>query len=242
MARQHNRLWSRIPRNGFLAALFLVGLGWASLARAQDDTLSVSPMPQLETVGDTGLRAYVASLPSAPTPKIEPAVNAIIVQQSHAQISIERGHRFYWLDRTSFLYGLVLGGAETFDGATTRYFIHHCSLCFEHDPMSLLGAHPSWDKMIPTGMLEAAVATYSYKKLSRSPHRFMRAAAPLVPVGLTTVHLIEGARNISLKNKYRCADPGYVVVGTVCVLAPPPVLTGATGALGGHFGSRDNPL
>jgi hypothetical protein len=139
MARQHNRLWSRIPRNGFLAALFLVGLGWASLARAQDDTLSVSPMPQLETVGDTGLRAYVASLPSAPTPKIEPAVNAIIVQQSHAQISIERGHRFYWLDRTSFLYGLVLGGAETFDGATTRYFIHHCSLCFEHDPMSLLG-------------------------------------------------------------------------------------------------------
>ena len=111
----------------------------------------------------------------------------------------------------------------------------------------LLGTHPSWGKMIPMGIVEAAVSTYSYRRLSHSPNRFLRAAAPLVPVGVTAVHVIEGARNIALKNKYRCADPGYIVVGAVCVLGagafrPAGRLTGGARSLTGgrmlsHFGS-----
>jgi hypothetical protein len=105
----------------------------------------------------------------------------------------------------------------------------------------LLGTHPSWGKMIPEGIAEAIVSTYSYRRLSHSPNRFLRGVAPLVPVGLTAVHVIEGARNISLKNKYRCADPGYVVVGGVCVMTPPPNLTNAPGASEGGYGSRHDP-
>jgi len=247
MAHRHIFQRSQIARSGFaFALLFFTELGCASLLCAQDQALSVSPMPEMESIGDAGLRAYVAALPSAPTPKIEPAANASIEQQlrSPGQISAESEHPFYWLGRKALTYGMVLGGAEIFDGVTTRYFIHHCSHCYEDDPMSrmLMGAHPSWGKMIPAGMAEAVAATYSYKRLSRSPHRFMRAAAPLVPVGLTAVHVIEGTRNISLKNKYRCADPGYIVVGTFCVQAPPPVLTGAAGVAGGGLGSLRNPL
>jgi hypothetical protein len=201
-------------------------------------------MSDIRTDGDAGLRAYVAALPSAPTPKVQPIAGPIIQPQSQTQLSGERAHRFYWLDRTSLTYGLVLGGAEIFDGVTTRYFIHHCSHCFEDDPMSrfLMGAHPSWGKMVPAGMVEAAAATYSYKRLSRSPNRFLRAAAPLVPMGLTAVHVIEGTRNISLKNKYRCADPGYIVVGAFCVAAPPPVLTGTPVPGDGSLGSRRKSL
>jgi hypothetical protein len=247
MARQHIRLQLGFTQSGFAAAiLLLMGLGCASTARAQDDAQSVSQMPEIESIGDAGLKVYVAALPSAPTPKVEPATIAGIQQQrqSQRQLSPERGHRFYWLDRTSLTYGLVQGGAEIFDGVTTRYFIHHCSLCFEHDPMSrlLLGTHPSWGSMIPAGIIEAAVSTYSYRRMSHSPNRFLRAAAPLVPVGVTAVHVIEGARNIGLKNKYRCADPGYIVVGAVCILAPPPVLTGGPGATGGGPGSRRDPI
>jgi hypothetical protein len=106
----------------------------------------------------------------------------------------------------------------------------------------LLGAHPSWGGMIPMGMAEAVASAYSYKRLSHSQHRFLRAAAPLVPIGLTAMHVIEGARNIPLKNKYRCADPGYVVVGAVCLPAPPPVLMGISGAIRGGSGSRRDPL
>jgi hypothetical protein len=247
MAHRHIFQRSQMARSSFaFALLFFVQLGSASLLCAQDQALSVSPMPETESIGDAGWRAYVAALPSAPTPKIEPAANASIEQQQRLlrKISPEGGHRFYWLDRKALTYGMVLGGAEIFDGVTTRYFIHHCSHCYEDDPMSrlLMGSHPSWGKMIPAGMVEAVAATYSYKRLSRSPHRFIRAAAPLVPVGLTAVHVIEGTRNISLKNKYRCADPGYVVVGTFCVIAPPAVMTGVTGVAGGGLGSPRNPL
>jgi hypothetical protein len=142
------------------------------------------------------------------------------------------------------VFGLAQGGAEVFDGVTTRYFIHHCSLCFENDPMSrlLLGTHPSWDKMVPVGIGEAVLSTYSYQRMSHSPNRVLRGAAPLVPIGLTAVHVIEGARNITLKNKYRCADPGYIVVGAVCVAAPAPVLSGAAGAGAGGSGSHHNSL
>jgi len=235
---------SRIARSGFaFALLFIAQLASASLLRAQDETLSVSPMPEMESTGDAGLKAYVSALPSAPTPKIEPAANISIQQQLHAPISPERGHRFYWLDRKSLMFGLMQGGAEVFDGVTTRYFIHHCSHCFENDPMSrlLLGTHPSWGKMIPMGIAEAVVSTYSYRRLSHSPSRILRGMAPLVPVGLTAVHVIEGARNITLKNRYRCADPGFVVVGAVCIPAPLPDLTSVTEKGAGGPGSR-NPL
>jgi hypothetical protein len=202
----------------------------------------------MESGGDAGLRAYVATLPSAPTPKVEVVASAINQTRQQTPVSAERARPFYWLDRRSLMFGLVQGGAEVFDGVTTRYFIHHCSLCFENDPMSrlLLGTHPSWGKMIPIGMGEAVLSTYSYRRLSHSPNRLLRGAAPLVPIGLTAVHMIEGTRNIWLKNKYRCADPGYIVVaaaaGAVCVPASPPVVTGVPGAGDGGFGSRSNSL
>jgi hypothetical protein len=233
-----------ILRIGFTFALLLVsGFEWASAAHAQDDLATVTPVSAAEPLAEGGLRAYVGSLPSSPTPKVEPVPGTIVQQQSQIKIPTEHTHSFYWLDRKSLMYGLMQGGAEVFDGITTRYFIHHCSHCYESDPISrlLMGAHPSWGKMIPMGIAEAAVSTYSYQRLSRSPNRILRTAAPLVPVGLTAVHVIEGARNITLKNRYRCADPGYVVVGAVCVPAPS-VLSGASNTRDGGSGSRRNPF
>jgi hypothetical protein len=248
MTRRHILSHSRIPRTHFAIAFFLITGFAATPSRAQDDLLTAAPIPEIESAGEAGLRAYVATLPSAPTPKVEATASAIIQPRQQIPVSAERTRAFYWLDRKSLTFGLVQGGAEVFDGVTTRYFIHHCSLCFENDPMSrlLLGTHPSWGKMIPIGIGEAALSTYSYRRLSHSPNRLLRGAAPLVPIGLTAVHVIEGARNITLKNKYRCADPGYVVVaavaGAVCVPVPPPVVTGVSGAGDGGFGSRRNPL
>jgi hypothetical protein len=243
MTRRHIPLHSRVPRTHFAIAFFLIaGFVAATPSRAQDDLLTASPIPEIESAGDAGLRAYVATLPSAPTPKVEATASAIIQPPQQTPVSAERTRPFYWLDRKSLTFGLVQGGAEVFDGVTTRYFIHHCSLCFENDPMSrlLLGTHPSWGKMIPIGIGEAALSTYSYRRLSHSPNRLLRGAAPLVPIGMTAVHVIEGAWNITLKNRYRCADPGYVVEGAVCVPAPPPVVTGVPGAGDGGFGSRSN--
>jgi hypothetical protein len=249
MTRQHSLSHSRIPRTHFAIAFFLItGFATATPLRAQEEASRISPISAAEAIGDTGLASYIATLPSAPTPKVEATASAIIQPPEQTPVSAERTRPFYWLDRKSLTFGLVQGGAEVFDGVTTRYFIHHCSLCFENDPMSrlLLGTHPSWGKMIPIGIGEAALSTYSYRRLSRSPNRLLRGAAPLVPIGLTAVHVIEGARNITLKNKYRCADPGYVVVaavaGAVCVPVPPPVVTGVPGAGDGGFGSRRNPL
>jgi hypothetical protein len=244
MARRHIPSYARIPRTYFAIAFFLIALlAAAKPTRAQDDALSISPTSRTAPTGDAGLRAY-AALPSAPIPKVEAATSAVIQTRPQIPTPVEKTRPFYWLDRNSLVFGLVQGGAETFDGVTTRYFIHHCSLCYENDPMSrlLLGTHPSWDKMVPVGIGEALVSTYSYRRLSHSPNRILRGAAPLLPIGLTAVHVIEGARNITLKNKYRCADPGYIVVGAVCVMAPPPVLTGAAGVSNGGFGSHRNSL
>lgn len=235
---------TRISRSSWAFAFLLsAGLACASAARAQDDAVGVSPVAVVATADDSGLKAYFTALPSAPTPKVEAAAGAIVQTRSQTPVSAERGRSFYWLDRKLLMYGLVQGGAEIFDGVTTRYFIHHCSHCFENDPMSrlLLGTHPSWGKMIPMGIAEAAVATYSYRRLSHSPNRILRAAAPFVPLGLTAVHVIEGARNITLKNKYRCADPGYVVMGAVCVPGPPALLSGVPGAAGSGLGLARDP-
>jgi hypothetical protein len=225
----------QILRSGLAFAILLsAATVCARTACAQDDAAGVSPVAVTATADDAGLRAYVATLPSAPTPKIEATSSVLVPSQKHAPIAIERPRPFYWLDRKSLTYGLVQGGAEVFDGVTTRYFIHHCSHCFENDPLSrlLLGTHPSWGKMIPMGIAEAAVSTYSYRSMSHSPNRILRNLAPLVPIGLTAVHVIEGARNISLKNRYRCADPGYVVMGAVCVPGPPAVLSSVPGPIG----------
>jgi hypothetical protein len=232
-----------ISRCGLAIALLLSGgLACASEARAQDDA-NTSPMAVVGAADDIGLKAYVASLPSAPTPKVEAAAGAIVQTRSQTPIAVERGHSFYWLDRKSLTYGLAQGGAEIFDGVTTRYFIHHCSHCFENDPMSrlLLGTHPSWGKMIPMGITEAAVATYSYRSMSHSQNRILRAAAPFVPVGLTAVHVIEGARNMTLKNKYHCADPGFVVMGAVCVPGAAAVLSNVPRPEGSGSGSSRDP-
>ena len=245
MTRRHIPLHSRVPRTHFAIAFFLInGFATATPLRAQEEASRISPISAAEAIGDTGLASYIATLPSAPTPKVEATASAIIQPPQQTPVSAEHTRPFYWLDRKSLTFGLVQSGAEVFDGVTTRYFIHHCSLCFENDPMSrlLLGTHPSWGKMIPIGIGEAALSTYSYRRLSRSPNRLLRGAAPLVPIGMTAVHVIEGAWNITLKNRYRCADPGYVVEGAVCVPAPPPVVTVVPGAGDGGFGSRRNPL
>ena len=105
----------------------------------------------------------------------------------------------------------------------------------------LLGTHPSWSKMIPMGIAEAAVSTYAFRNMSHSPHRLVRAATPFVPVGLTAVHVIEGARNITLKNRYRCVDPGYVVMGAVCVPELPAVLNSAPVGGASGLGSIKDP-
>jgi hypothetical protein len=249
MKRRHFFFSSQISQTlisrSSLAFAFLLSavLACSSAARAQDDGAGVAPIAVVATAEDSGLKAYVAALPSAPTPKVEAAASAIVQTRSQTPVSAERGHAFYWLDRKSLTYGLVQGGAEVFDGVTTRYFIHHCSHCFENDPMSrlLLGTHPSWGKMVPMGIAEAAVSAYSYRSLSHSPNRILRAAAPLVPLGLTAVHVIEGARNITLKNKYRCADPGYVVMGAVCVPGAGAVLSSVPGAVGSGLGSVRDP-
>ena len=246
MKRQHFLIsWrSGSVRNVFAFALLLVGgLGCASASRAQDEALDVSRVVDADAI-DGELRAHIAALPSAPIPKVEPGASAMIQARSQIQTTAERKRAFYWLDRTALTYSLVQGGAEIFDGVTTRHFVEHCSHCFEEDPMSrlLLGTHPSWGKMIPVGFAEAAISTYSYQKLSRSRHRFLRTAAPFVPIGLTAVHAIEGARNITLKDKYRCADAGYIVVGAVCVPAPPLSMTGVSGIADGGFGERKSPL
>jgi hypothetical protein len=243
MALRHKSFQLQITRSSVAAFFLLAGFGSASTTHAQEEVLSASPMPEMEMTGDALLKAYVAVLPSSPTPKIKPAAGAFTQSSPQIQPGAERKHPFYWLDRRSLTYGLVQGGAEIFDGVTTRYFVHHCSHCFESDPVSrlLLGTHPSWSKMIPAGIVEAAVSAYSYKRLSHSPNRFLRAAAPLVPAALTAVHVIEGARNIPLQNKYRCADPGYIVMGSMCVVAPPPTPTGVHGTVGGS-NRRRSPL
>src|SRR5579864_3334670 len=163
MAHQHI-FYSRRIRNVFTVALLWGGLACASATRAQSEALNVSRVVDADAI-DGGLRAHIAALPSAPTPKVEPPASVVIQAQPHIQIiPTVRKHPFYWLDRVALTYGLAQGGAEIFDGFTTRHFVEHCAHCFEKDPLSrlLLGTHPSWGKMIPVGFAEAAVSTYSY--------------------------------------------------------------------------------
>ena len=138
------------------------------------------------------------------------------------------------LDRAAIVLGLVQGTSEVFDGVTTKYFLHHCSTCIEMDPVShsLLGSRPTWTGMIAAGSVEAFAATYLNQGMRHSPHKLVRQCAPLVPLLLTGIHLIEGARNPSLKNNYYCVNPGYILVDDSHCVAPssaPPVTTSLPG-------------
>src|ERR1700760_4326210 len=100
----------KISRSGLAFAILLsAGLACASAVRAQDDAPSASPMAVIAAADDVGLKAYAASLPSAPVPTFEAAASAIVQQQSPTPDSTEHRHTFYWLDRKSLTYGLVQG-------------------------------------------------------------------------------------------------------------------------------------
>ena len=102
------------------------------------------------------------------------------------------------LDHTSLELGVIQGGAELYDGFTTRYFVHHCKSCVEADPMSrlLLGPRPTWKSMMAFGSVEALATSYLHQRMSRSSNSFIRGIAPWVPLSIIGVHAIEGTRNV----------------------------------------------
>src|SRR5689334_7882513 len=102
------------------------------------------------------------------------------------------------LDRTSLKLGAIQGGAELYDGITTRYFVHHCKSCVEADPMSrfLLGPRPTWKSMIAFGSLKAIATSYVHQKLSHSSNDLVRRMAPWLPIAIIGVHVVEGTRNV----------------------------------------------
>src|ERR1700684_4568169 len=115
MDRQHRFLHSQIARSGFaFLVLVFAWHGYSSPALAQDDLLGVSPTPEIELAAEANLIARVATLPSAPTPKVEAMASAITKLQKQTPASAERTRPFYWLDRKSLAFGLVQGGAEVF--------------------------------------------------------------------------------------------------------------------------------
>lgn len=208
-------------------SLFSSALG--HLACAQEAKVIDSPAPTLEALEGThpfvplsaaAAFAFDPHLISAPGPIVQrPAV---------------RYHSRFALDRTAIVFGLVQGTSEVFDGVTTKYFLHHCSTCIEMDPVSrsVLGSRPTWGGMIAAGSVEALAATYLNQSMRHSPHKFVRQCAPLVPLLLTGIHLIEGARNPSLKNNYYCVNPGYILVDDSYCAAPSsatPVTTSVPG-------------
>jgi hypothetical protein len=194
------------------------------ILHAQEAKLIDLPVPKLETLEDVHSFAHLATaanfmvepdLIATPTPKL----------QSPKRFR----HSRFALDRPAALLGLAQGASELYDGFTTKYFLHHCSTCSEVDPVShfLLGSKPAWRGMLAAGSLEVIATTYLHQSMRRSPHKFVRRCAPLSPLLLTGIHLIEGSRNLALKNLFYCTTPGYVVVGSVCIL-PPRVQTGSS--------------
>jgi len=86
--------------------------------------------------------------------------------------------------------------------------------------------------MIAAGSVEAFAATYLNQGMRHSPHKFLRRCAPLLPLLLTGIHLIEGARNPYLRNNYYCVNPGYILVDDSYCVAPsstPPVTASLPG-------------
>ena len=204
-------------------SLSLLSSAIGHLAYAQEAKVIDSPIPTLEAL--EGIHPFVplsANATSAPDSHLSSRLGPTVY-------GLARGRRSpFALDRTAIVFGLVQGTSEVFDGVTTKYFLHHCSTCTEMDPVShsLLGSRPTWTGMIAAGSVEAFAATYLNQGMRHSPHKFVRRFAPLVPLLLTGIHLIEGARNPSLKNNYYCVNPGYILVDDSHCVAPssaPPV-------------------
>ena len=173
--------------------------------------LIAAPVPKLEALEALEDPDPFASLATKATFTPEPH----FVSAPTAKLRVPRlVHRSrFALDRPAIALGLTEGVSELFDGITTKHFLHHCSTCIEMDPIShsLLGSQPTWTGMIAAGSVEAFAAIYLHQGLRRSSHKFVRHCAPLVPLLLTGIHLIEGAHNLSLKNNFYCANPGYVL-------------------------------
>jgi hypothetical protein len=139
-------------------------------------------------------------------------------------------HSRFALDRTAVTFGLVQGGAELFDGFTTRYFVHHCSSCVEVDPASrlLLGARPNWTGMLVFGSLEAVATTYAHQTMRSSSNKFIRRIAAITPISIIGVHLIAGAVNLSIlpsPESSTCSPPADVAISKQC---PSPSSANAT--------------
>jgi hypothetical protein len=198
-------------------------------AYAQEAKVIDSPIPTLEALeGTHPFVPFSADATSAPDPHLIATRGPIV----HGPAAMNRSR--FALDRNAIVFGLVQGTSEVFDGVTTKYFLHHCSTCIEMDPVShsLLGSRPTWTGMVAAGSVEVFAATYLNQGMRHSPHKFVRQCAPLVPLLLTGIHLIEGARNPYLKNNYYCVNPGYVLVDDSYCVAPssaPPVTTSLPG-------------
>jgi hypothetical protein len=118
-----------------------------------------------------GVCAQESHLIAAPSPKAA-------LETAHRQV---RSHRsIFALDHDAIRCGLVQGGAELFDGVTTRYFVNHCATSVEADPVSrvLIGRRPGWAGMIAFGSLEAISTSYVYQALHRSSNKWLRGVAP----------------------------------------------------------------
>ncbi len=204
--------------------LFLLASVFGDHCSGQEPKLIVAPIPKLEALEECH--------PSPPcgdvafVPETHPFATAV---RQAARPQRARRLRFEF-DRAVLTLGLVQGASELFDGATTRYFLHQCSTCTEVDPVShfLLGSRPTWAGMIAAGSVEALAATFLNEAMGHSRHKFVRRCAPLVPLLLTGTHLVEGSRNLSLKNEFYCTTPGYIVAGVHCVL-PSSASTGIAG-------------
>jgi hypothetical protein len=183
----------------------------------QEPKLIVAPMPKLEALEEPHPFA-----PFNDDVAFAPGTYRRSVPVGSLRAPRRAGRSHFELDRAVITLGLVQGASELFDGATTRYFLRHCSTCTEVDPVShfLLGSRPTWVGMIVAGSVEALAATYVNQGMRHSRHKFVRQCAPLVPLLLTGIHFIEGARNLPLKNEFYCTTPGYIVVGSHCLLPP----------------------
>jgi hypothetical protein len=212
-------------------SLSLLSSAIGHLGYAQEAKVIDSPVPTLEALEGTHLLVPLpvsAGAAFAPDPHLIATPGPIV----HGAARWSRSR--FALDRTAIVFGLVQGTSEVFDGVTTKYFLHHCSTCSETDPVShsLLGSRPTWTGMIAAGSVEAFAATYLNQSMRRSAHKFVRRCAPVVPLLLSGIHLIEGARNLSLKNNYYCVNPGYILVDdSRCVArsSAPPVTTSLPG-------------